>query len=215
MIRLTRPAADLPQRLAMPSYCAVPGNAPVRAHVPLPMAGPYYVHSYSPGKQIVLARNPNYRGHRPARPNAIDITIGAPTATSIDRVIAGDEDYHALARTDVSPTETARLRARYGAARGPAHQRFFENPAALVNSSSLNTARPLFANARLRRAVNFAVDRKALAALQGIDGPRAPHRPIPAARRARLSATPGSIHSAGPTSPGQGALPAPAVGTPP
>ncbi len=174
VIRLTRPAADLPQRLATPSYCAVPGNAPVPAHAPLPMAGPYYVHAYSPGKRIVLARNPNYRGHRPARPNAIDITIGAPTATSIDRVIAGDGDYHAFARTDVSPTETARLRARYGAARGPAHQRFFENPVPLLNFFALNTARPLFANARLRRAVNFAIDRKALAALQGLDGPLRP-----------------------------------------
>jgi peptide/nickel transport system substrate-binding protein len=37
-----------------------------------------------------------------------------------------------------------------------------------------NTARPPFANARLRRAVNFAVDRKTLAALQGIDGPLRP-----------------------------------------
>jgi streptogramin lyase len=77
VIRLTRPAADLPQQLAMPYYCAVPGNAPVRARAPLPMAGPYYMHSYSPSKQIVLARNPNYRGDRPARPQAIDITIGA------------------------------------------------------------------------------------------------------------------------------------------
>jgi ABC-type oligopeptide transport system substrate-binding subunit len=122
----------------------------------------------------VLARNPNYRGDRPARPQAIDITIGAPTATSIDRVIAGDGDYHPFALTEVSPTETARLRARYGAARGPAHQRFFENPAPAVDFFALNTARPLFANARLRRAVNFAIDRKALAALQGVDGPLRP-----------------------------------------
>lgn len=174
VIRLTRPAADLPQRLATPFYCAVPGNAPVPARAPLPMAGPYYVRSYSHGKRIVLARNPNYRGDRPARPTAIDITIGAPTAMSIDRVIAGDGDYHAFAPTEVSPAETARLRARYGAARGPAHQRFFENPSTVVNFFVLNTARPLFANARLRRAVNFAIDRKALAALQGVDGPVRP-----------------------------------------
>ena len=174
VIRLTRPAADLPQRLATPFYCAVPGNAPIPALAPLPMAGPYYVRSYSHGRRIVLARNPNYRGVRPARPNAIDITIGAPPATSIDRVIAGDGDYHAFAQTEVSPTETARLRARYGADRGPAHHRFFENPSTVVDFLVLNTTRPLFANARLRRAVNFAIDRKALAALQGVDGPLRP-----------------------------------------
>jgi ABC-type oligopeptide transport system substrate-binding subunit len=89
-------------------------------------------------------------------------------------VIAGDGDYYPFALTDVSPTETARLRARYGAARGPAHQRFFENPAPAVAYFVLNTARPLFANARLRRAVNFAIDRKALAAFQGPHGPVRP-----------------------------------------
>ena len=78
VIRLAHPDATLPQRLTVKFFCAVPGNAPVREDDTLPMAGPYYVRSYNKGKQIVLARNPNYRGRRPAHLNAIDITIGEP-----------------------------------------------------------------------------------------------------------------------------------------
>lgn len=177
LIRLTHPDAALPQRLALPFFCAVPDNAPIREADRLPMAGPYYVRSYHKGKQIVLARNPNYRGHRPARLNTIDITIGAPPATSIARVLAGTEDYYAApARSPnvMSPSEEADLRARYGAALGAAHQRFFENPSTLVWYLTFNTARGPFANARLRRAVNFAIDRNALVAQQGGLGPSRP-----------------------------------------
>jgi YVTN family beta-propeller protein len=177
VIRLRHPDAALPQRLALPFFCAVPDNAPVRENDALPMAGPYYVSSYSPGKQIVLGRNPNYRGHRPARLHTIDITIGSPPATSIARVIAGTEDYYAAPAQSpnaMSPTEEARLQAHYGAARGLAHQRFFENPSTIVQYLVFNTARPLFANARLRRAVNFAIDRNALVAEQGALGAERP-----------------------------------------
>ncbi len=177
VIRLLHPDAILPQRLALTFYCAVPDDAQVPAHLPLPMAGPYYVTGYSPGKQIVLARNPNYSGHRPARLQTIDITIGAPPASSIAHVIAGTEDYYAapgFSLNVMSPTEEARLQARYGAERGLAHQRFFENPSPAVWYLTFNTARGLFVSARLRRAVSFAIDRRALVAEQGGVGPSRP-----------------------------------------
>jgi peptide/nickel transport system substrate-binding protein len=176
-IRLRHPDPILPQRLAMPVFCAVPDDTPVPGRPPLPMAGPYYVSSYSRGKQIVLSHNPNYRGQRPARLKTIDITFGAPPATSIARVIDGSEDYYgapAFTRDVMSPTDEARLRARYGAARGAAQQRFFENPSTIVWYLAFNTARPLFANARRRRAVNFALDRKAIVAEHGGQGPSLP-----------------------------------------
>jgi ABC-type oligopeptide transport system substrate-binding subunit/DNA-binding SARP family transcriptional activator/streptogramin lyase len=177
VIRLTRPDAALPQRLALPFFCAVPDNAPVRENDTLPMAGPYYASSYSPGKQIVLARNPNYRGHRPAHLNTIDITVGERPATSIARVIAGTEDYYdapAESPGVMSVTEEARLRTRYGAARGAAHPRFFENPSTIVQYLVFNTARGPFVNPRLRRAVNFALDRDAIAAEPSAGGVQRP-----------------------------------------
>jgi hypothetical protein len=140
------------------------------------MAGPYYVTSFSRASQIVLARNPNYRGHRPARPERIDITVGAPPATSIARVIAGTEDYYAapaLSPDAMSPAEETRLRARYGAARRVTGQRFFASPRTIVQHLAFNTARAV-RDPRLRRAVGFALDRNALVAQRRADGPSLP-----------------------------------------
>ena len=95
----------------------------------------------------------------------------------------------------MSPTGDPDLRARYGAARGLAHQRFFENPTETVSYFMLNTARPLFADARLRRAVNFAVDRSALAAEQGAKGPQRPTDQYLRARACPAFATGGSTRS--------------------
>ena len=167
IIRLAHPDPVLAQQLAMPIFCAVPDNAPVAERPRLPMAGPYYVSAHSPGKQVVLSRNPNYGGQRPARLNTIDITVGEPPATSIARVIAGTEDYYAAPAGSpnvMSATEADRLRTRYAAARGGARPRFFEHPSTMVHYLVFNTARGPFANARLRRAVNYALDRDAIAA---------------------------------------------------
>ena len=165
-IRLAHPDPVLAQQLAMPIFCAVPDNAPVAERPRLPMAGPYYVSAHSPGKQVVLSRNPNYGGQRPARLNTIDITVGEPPATSIARVIAGTEDYYAAPAGSpnvMSATEADRLRTRYGAG-SAARPHFFEHPSTVVHYLVFNTARGPFANAQLRRAVNYALNRNAIAA---------------------------------------------------
>jgi ABC-type oligopeptide transport system substrate-binding subunit len=125
----------------------------------------------------VLSRNPHYGGSRSVHLHTIDITFGERPATSIARVLAGTEDYYAapaLSSGVMSPTEETRLRTRYGAARGAARPHFVENPSTGVAYLAFNTARRPFADARLRRAVNFALDRKALVAEQGTLGPSLP-----------------------------------------
>ena len=126
---------------------------------------------------MVLARNPNYHGARPARPDAIDMRIGVRPADAVARVTRGTDDYYSSSADSNGLTVSVanRLRARYGAARGAAHQRFFQNDSGGTDYLVLNTARPLFAQARLRRAANFAVDRAALAAQTGVIAP--PMRP--------------------------------------
>ena len=65
-------------------------------------------------------------------------------------------------------SDAARLAATYGpgspAARN-GHQQYFVSPAPTLDYFALNTHRPLFADVRLRRAVNYAIDRTALAHL--------------------------------------------------
>jgi hypothetical protein len=67
-IRLTRPSPNLVERRSMGIFCAVTDDAPARSSGidDLPMAGPYYIRSVNRGRQIVLARNPNYHGPRKA-----------------------------------------------------------------------------------------------------------------------------------------------------
>jgi peptide/nickel transport system substrate-binding protein len=164
VIRLRSPAGDLPARLAFPNFCPVPIGTPAEATgiVP-PSAGPYYIASYVPDHLILLKRNPNYHGPRPRRPAEIEYRIGLSGDRATAAVAAGRADYVA---DGIAPEARPRLSTRYGpesAAARQGRQRYFVGPFAGIAYLALNTSRPLFANARLRRAVSYAVDRTALA----------------------------------------------------
>ena len=165
-IHLTARAPDLPARLAISLFCAVPTDTPNRpVFGALPSAGPYYVASATPGRSFVLLRNPNYHGNRAHRLQRIEIIVGAShpvaqiEASKLDYVIGG-----------LPAGESARLERLYGA-HSPAarrgRQRYFANSTLSVDYLDLNTRRPLFASERMRRAASYAVDRSALAATGG------------------------------------------------
>ncbi|MFL5894283.1 MAG: ABC transporter substrate-binding protein [Thermoleophilaceae bacterium] len=167
-IRLTRPAADLVARLSLPPFCAVPPDTPIdpKGVRTVPSAGPYYVASYTPDQGALLRRNPNYHGPRPHRAARIEILFGQKNA--LRDVLNGHIDY---TNQHVTAANAAKLRARLGAGSPPARrgrQQFFSTPRLAVDHLTLNTARPLFASARMRRAVSYAIDRSALARLGGL-----------------------------------------------
>lgn len=177
-IRLTAPSATLPARLASTFFCAVPPNTPVSAAGlgQIPMAGPYAIASYTPKRRLVLRRNPNYGGTRPARFREIEIDLDVPAARAVAAVEAGRADYVGA----VPPERVTALDRRYGplsrAARAGG-QRYFSSPEAVVHYFALNARRPLFARKRLRQAVNEALDRRALAHRVFGGDPGAPGRP--------------------------------------
>jgi ABC-type transport system substrate-binding protein len=110
----------------------------------------------------VLRRNPNYGGPRPRRPEAIRITLGTGEAGTLTRVEAGDVDY---VPGVTIPAKARRLEKRFGAGSPAAkagRQRDFVHTAPQVTHLAFNTSRPPFSSARLRRAVNYALDRRAL-----------------------------------------------------
>ena len=147
----------------MPFFCAVPrGTPPDPDGVPaIPSAGPYYVDAYVPGHRIVLKRNPNYHGERPRRPAFIRVAIGVDATHELADVEAGRADY---AAGGVPAELRDRIQREYGGA--GRSQRYFESPTQGLRYIALNTSRPLFADAALRRAASYAVDRTSLAALQ-------------------------------------------------
>ena len=157
VIRLAEPASDLPARLARPAFCAVPVETPIVLHgvaSPLPSAGPYYLAAHA-GDAFVLKQNPNYHGNRPQRLDAIVYRTGVDVGKAISLMAQGKVDYVAEVDSALAPNT--------GPARA-AGSRYRLTPDNWTERLVLNTRRPLFADARLRRAVAYALDRRTLAA---------------------------------------------------
>jgi YVTN family beta-propeller protein len=172
-VRLLAPAPDFLARISQPSAsCAVPSDTPVnhKGENVIPSAGPYYVSSYTPRQGIVLTRNPNYHGRRPHHFARIELSVRISPKRAIREIEAGLADYTGVgslwSASAARAAHASRLAARYGAgsaaaARGA--QQYFANPAAQLDYFVLNTHRPLFSDVRMRQAVNYAINRRALA----------------------------------------------------
>ncbi len=175
VIRLRAPEPDFLSRIALPGFCPVPTDTPIKpaGEPTVPSAGPYYVASYTPGQGVVLLRNPNYRGRRPRSFARIELAVGVSAQRAVSEIEAGTADYAPLDADSYNVTPgiaalASRLAARFGpgspaAAHG--RQQYFVNPDLQVDFFFLNTHRPLFSDVRVRQAVNYAIDRRALAAL--------------------------------------------------
>ena len=158
-LRLVRPVPDLPARTI--EVCAVPSNLPAGvegAQAPIPSAAPYYVAQYVPGERLVLERNRFYRGQRPRHVDRFLIDVAADPQDAADRVESGEVETVWGSPSELNPRLPALARL-YGVNKS----QFFVLPSLAGRMFFLNTSRPLFRhNAKLRQAVNFAVDRKAL-----------------------------------------------------
>jgi ABC-type oligopeptide transport system substrate-binding subunit len=135
----------------------------------IPSAGPYYVDSYT-GQGVVLVRNPNYHGSRPHRFKRIELDAGISYKRAVANVMSGAADYTTLVGGGAATLRglASELAARYGPGSPAAKhgkQQYFVNPWFALDYFVLNTRRPLFSDAPLRRAVSYAVDRRALATL--------------------------------------------------
>jgi hypothetical protein len=171
-ITLVRPAGDFLTRLSMFAFCPVPLSIPVHrrgfTELPIPSAGPYYISSIQ-GHRTVLERNPFYPGKRPRRAERIVYTNDPATPNAIARADAGAV---ALLPQDFDNTTPLfgpgalldRRRGPRSAAAQAGRQQYYPYAAPLLDLIVFNTARPLFRDVRLRRAVNYALDRRALAA---------------------------------------------------
>ena len=171
-IHLVAPAPDFLSRIAEPAMCVVPSDTPIdpKGVQTVPAAGPYYVSSFTPGHGLVLTRNPNYRGSRPHRLERIELAMGVSYQRALPNVEAGTADYTTLVGPGAAKVRAlaSQLDARLGpgsAAAKDGRQRYFVDPQLALDYFDLNTHRPLFRDVRLRQAVNYAIDRHALAQL--------------------------------------------------
>jgi peptide/nickel transport system substrate-binding protein len=166
VVRFRRAAPDFAALTTLPFFCAVPPTLPADAEGlgPIPAAGPYHVVEYRPGERVVLRRNRFYGGERPHHVDGFDVDLQAASPTEmIQRIERGEADWgHNLAPAFLDPA--LGLEQKYGINRS----QFFLTPGLTLRMFAFNTSRPLFRNnPRLRRAVNYALDRRALQALAG------------------------------------------------
>lgn len=166
VVRFTRPVLDFPAQTTMPFFCAVPPTLPSDPEGvgAFPGSGPYFISEYIRGQRVVLERNRFYRGTRPHHVDrfAVDLQAGTPQEV-LDRIEGGRADWGLI--PPLLYFDPARgLVRKYGVNRS----QFFVKPGLVLRGWALNSSRPLFRdNVKLRRAVNFALDRRALVRAAG------------------------------------------------
>jgi len=165
VITLTKPSPDFLARVAMPFFCAIPTNL---AHDPNGVlapasAGPYYISSRIPNKSITVKKNPFYKGKRPHNVNQIVYNVGNSLSATYLRTQQGSTDYAAGGIPPASYSEAAQ---KYGVNQG----QFWVKPQLGISYLAMNHDRPLFKGAKgtaLAKAINYAIDRKAMLAQGG------------------------------------------------
>jgi peptide/nickel transport system substrate-binding protein len=156
---LTRPDPEFLYKLALNSAFVLPaGTPPLAADVrPLPATGPYAVARYDKGHDLVLVRNPRFREwSQAARPDGyvdrIEVRFDVPPSRHIDAVLRGQADN---VLTGVDPTRARELLVQHA---GQTHV----EPSAVTDYLTLNTRVRPFDDVRVRRALNIAIDRRAV-----------------------------------------------------
>ncbi len=163
-IQLTRPLGDLLARLTIPFFCPVARDTPIDpAGIDNPAgSGPYYVASLIPNRQLVLKRNPFYRGRRPAVVDQIVWTEGETRDSCLSDVEQDRIDY--CPPPGFPPSAARDIASRYGI--NKKNGQFFVSPSLSTTFFVFNHDRPAFRGAGqipLAKAINYALDRPALA----------------------------------------------------
>jgi peptide/nickel transport system substrate-binding protein len=160
-LRLTRPDPDLLPLLAGPLAAVLPASTPRRAlpAQPIPGTGPYRVGQVVPGGRALLTRNPHFRGPVQAGRTAgladrIAVAMAQDPRANVAALERGRLDITNL-YGDLPARDMAALRTRVGA-----RLRTGQWPQTVY--AFLNVQAAPFDDRRVRRALNFAVDRRLL-----------------------------------------------------
>ena len=160
-VRTTRPLPDLAARLTMPLFCPIAANTPLH-EIDNPLgSGPYYVASRVPGRQVVLERNPFYRGPRPANVDQAVWTIN--TGAEACRVAVEQDALDYCGGLGIPSSDYAEIAAKYGI--NKENGQFFFYSTTNTDFFAFNHDRPAFrgpGQIPLKQAINWAIDRPAL-----------------------------------------------------
>jgi len=163
-LHLTRPDAEFSQKLALPFASILPAGTPPAdlGTTPPAATGPYMIASYNPVRAMVLVRNPYFhQWSEAAQPDgfvdSITIRYGLMNEAEITAIENGSLDW----TSDPAPLDRlAEIGARFTSL---AHI----HPLLAYYYLMMNTRIPPFTDARARRAVAFAINRRLVVNLYG------------------------------------------------
>jgi peptide/nickel transport system substrate-binding protein len=161
-IKLNKPQGDFQNILATTFAAPVPQGTSSKdqSSHPIPSTGPYMIQSYSPNRQAIMVRNPNFKPtpNVPAtNPDKITVKVISDDSAALQQVINGQADY------DFHPIPVDRL--------AEVQQKYPDQLKIYTPANTyyyfMNTRTPPFDKLAVRQAVNYAIDRNALVRLYG------------------------------------------------
>ncbi|MCW2949151.1 MAG: hypothetical protein JWN41_164 [Thermoleophilia bacterium] len=169
VFHLTRPDATFLNVLALPFSFAVPKGLPAQDMSLKGFSsatGPYMFSEYSPGRRILLKRNPKFRQWTPDTPagkvDAIEIKLGVSDENAITLITQGKAD----AATSAIPRSKLPMLLASAEYKPYLHVHELSRTAYIW----MNATVPPFDNAKVRQAVNWAINRRAMVKLGGGSG---------------------------------------------
>lgn len=164
---LTQPDAEFMDQLAVPFGTILPADTPAKdlGIKAAPTTGPYMIANYDPNKQMKLVRNPHFKQWSAlAQPQGYADEIDYSYGLSDEAAVTAIENNQADWMFNQPPTDRlGELGTRYA-------KQIQIRPLFAFFYVAMNTHLAPFTNENVRKAVNFAVDRRATVNLAG--GPR-------------------------------------------
>jgi len=153
--RLRSPDPDFIYSLALTGAAPIPPETPGDPSSPVPGTGPYRIAVFQPGRQIRFERNPYFRQWSPAAqpdgyPDAIVWRFPRSHEAVVAAVRSGQADW---TYDQIPPQQLRALRIRLPA-------QVHANPAFIFEYAQLNANKAPFNDVRVRRALNYAIDRR-------------------------------------------------------
>jgi len=163
-INLTRPDPEFFQKLAVPHAAIVPADAPPQdsGSVPLIGTGAYMISAYDPNKGMTMTRNPHFKvwsedAQPDGYPDTIQYDFNLTDEAEVTAVQNGEADW----MFDQPPTDRLNeLGTKY-------KDQVNINTLTAWWYAPMNTRLAPFDNVKVRQAVSYAIDRKALVNLFG------------------------------------------------
>ncbi|MGH2834897.1 MAG: ABC transporter substrate-binding protein [Solirubrobacteraceae bacterium] len=159
-IDLTEPYGPFLNVLAFPAAGLVPASTPMHAtpNEPPPGIGPYEIVHVVPNKSFSLLRNPHFTASTipgvPAGKADIGVQVLANNQTEAEQVLSNQADVFDYNDT-IPPTLLAQVQSQ-------ASDRYAKESTVSGEYFFLNVKEKPFSSAKVREAVNYALDRRAL-----------------------------------------------------